>query len=548
MDFKKQIADLAAAQGVVNAQILLEVPPNPQLGDYALPCFILAKELKKAPVAIAQEIAQKISAPFLQKVVATGPYVNFFIKPNELIKAAFKDHHHKSNGKTVVIDYSSPNIAKPFGIGHLRSTVIGGALKRIYTYAGWKAIGINHLGDWGTQFGKLICAYKKWPVDIKEDPIKKLLEIYVKFHAEAEKDPSLEDEAREEFKKLEQGDAENLQLWEEFKSLSLEEFNKIYERMHVNFESTAGEAFYNDKMQRVINELTEKGLLVESEGALIVNLEDEGIATPAIILKSNDTTTYITRDLAAALYRHDTYQFDKALYEIGSEQQLHLKQIIAIIKKLGYDWYTQCIHVNHGLYRFEEGKMSTRKGQVIFIEDVFAQAKEQTIATIEKKNPNLNNKEDVAEAVAIGAIIFNDLKNDRTNDILFNWDEILDFEGESGPYLIYTHARLRSILKKSNTGAMLDCALLADDEGLGIARHLLAFDETIRQIIETNKPHILARYLLDLARMMNSYYQHHRVIQEDKMLEQARLALVEKVADRLKLGLELLGITALNEM
>ncbi len=551
MDFKEQLAIILKEHNIANALELLEVPPNPELGDYALPCFTFAKELKKAPPMIAQDLANKITEKninFIKDVKALGPYVNITIKPTALIKEAFAEHKIPPNNKVMVIDYSSPNIAKPFGIGHLRSTVIGGALKRIYTYNGWKVVGINYIGDWGTQFGKLICAYKKWPVDITDEPIKKLLSIYVKFHEEAKNDPTLDDQAREEFKKLEDGDKENLALWEQFRELSLIEFNKLYTRMHISFDSTAGEAFYNDKMDSAIELLKEKGLLEESEGAQIVNLSDEGIETPPMLLKSNGTTSYITRDLAAILYRKEHYKFDKALYEIGSEQQLHLKQLFAIVKKLGHEWYKNCVHVNHGLYRFEEGKMSTRKGQVIFIEDVFAQAKEKTLATIEAKNPDLKNKEEIAEAVALGAIVFNDLKNDRVLDIQFDWDEILNFEGESGPYLIYTHARLRSILRKSDVKPLADYELLADENAVAIARHLLQFNNTIAQIIESNKPHTLARYLLELAKLMNSYYQHHRVIQDNKMLEQARLALIEKVADQLKIGLELLGITALEEM
>lgn len=553
MDFTQELKGILASLGIKDAPV--EIPPNPALGDYAMPCFTLAKERKEAPPKIAQDIATQVTAHpdagFLAKTVATGPYVNFFIKPAALIKAAFQETPRKELGKTVVIDYSSPNIAKPFGIGHLRSTVIGGALKRIYAYAGWKTVGINHLGDWGTQFGKLIYAYKHWPVDLsqREDPIKGLLEIYVKFHAEAEKDPSLEEAARVEFKKLEEGDAENTRLWQEFRDLSLAEFNRIYEKMNVTFESTAGEAFYNDKMSVVVDELVAKGLLEKDDGAMVVKFdENEGISAPAIILKSDGATTYITRDLAAILYRKKTYNFDRTLYEIGTEQNLHMRQLFAVIKKMGYSWWDCGFHVNHGLYRFEEGKMSTRKGQVIFIDEVFAQAKERTLATIQEKNPDLADKETVAERVAIGAIIFNDLKNDRILDILFDWDEILDFEGESGPYLMYTHARLRSIMRKSGQAPLLDPTMLVDDEALAVARHLLLFEHVIDQVVETNKPHTLARWLLDMASLVNSYYQKHRVIQEDKMLEQARLALIERVADRLKLGLGLLGLWAPSEM
>jgi arginyl-tRNA synthetase len=550
MDFQKQISRLLDEAGVKDAQ--LEVPPNPSLGHFAFPTFPLAKERRKAPVQIAQELVAEIQknpqSSFLEKVVATGPYVNFFIKGSALVQASFNDPEFQENGKTVVIDYSAPNIAKPFGIGHLRSTVIGGALKRVYSYAGWKTVGINHLGDWGTQFGKLIAAYKRWPTDISQDPIKRLLELYVKFHAEAEQDPTLEDAGREEFRKLEAGDPENTRLWQQFRDLSLKEFNRLYEKLGVSFESNAGEAFYNDKMQAVVDELQAKGLLEEDEGAQIVRLDDEGIQTPAIILKKDGATIYTTRDLAALIYRKKTYSFDRILYEVGSEQNLHFKQLFAIIKKMGYPWHDECYHVNHGLYMFETGKMSTRKGQVIFIEDVLQKSIDLSLKTIQEKNPALADKQEVAEQVGIGAIVFFDMKNDRTKDIIFDWDEILSFEGETGPYLQYTHARLRSILRKSSEKPEIMPELLNTEDDLAVASHLLKLQETIEQVIQNNKPHILARYLLDLAQLINSYYQKHRIIQEDKELERARLALIQKGADRIKLGLSLLGIKAPNEM
>ncbi len=544
MTFKDRIGKLLSDHQVDPA--LLAIPPDAAMGDYALPCFTLAKGTN--PAAFAKELAAKLHAPFLETVVSTGPYVNFRIKGAALMEAAFHDPAFPAIHKTVVVEYSSPNIAKPFGIGHLRSTVIGGSLRRIYEFAGWKTIGINHPGDWGTQFGKIIAAYRRWPTNLEEDPIKKLLALYVRFHDEAEKDPELEQEGRDEFRKLEAGDPENVKLWEQIKDLSTKEYEKIWHKLDCSFTATEGEAFYSDKMMPVVEELQQKGLAVEDDGALIVRLEDEGIPTPVIILKRDGTTIYATRDLAAAIYRHKKYKFDRMLYEVGGEQQLHFQQIFAVLKKAGYDWHNECHHVWHGLYRFPEGKMSTRKGRVIFLEEVFARAVEQCLATIREKNPELAHPEHIAEMVGYGAIIFNDLKNDRTRDIAFDWDTILNFEGESGPFLQYTHARLRSILRKSDETPELRAELLTAPEELTLGRRLLAFEEVIRQVVQTNKPHTLARHLLDLAADLNGWYQNNRVIQEDKALERARLALVMKVADRLKLGLALLGIQAPDEM
>ncbi|MBN1792079.1 arginine--tRNA ligase [Candidatus Woesearchaeota archaeon] len=552
--FRKEVIALLSKETKLSAEDadkLVEVPPDPKLGDYAFPCFSLAKAFRKAPQAIAQEIAGQIKLKpkgAVERIEAVGSYINFFISQSELVKESFKKVHFKKNNKTVVLDYSSPNIAKPFGIGHLRSTVIGAALKRVYEFAGWKAVGINHLGDWGTQFGKLIVAYKKWPCDLHQDPIKKLLDLYVKFHSEAEKNPSLEDEARLEFKKLEDGDKENMRLWKEFRELSLEEFKQIYKRLDVEFDSYAGEAFYNDKMDSVVDDLKKKGLLVESEGAFIVDLKDEGIETPAIILKKDGSTIYTTRDLAAILYRKKHYHFDRILYEVGSEQTLHFKQLFSIIRKMGYSWEKDCFHVSHGLYMFETGKMSTRKGQVIFIEDVLKKAVDLSLDIIKEKNPDLKGKEKVAEKVGIGAILFYDLKNDRNKDILFDWDEVLDFEGETGPYIQYTHARLKSILRKSKREPKLHVDALCGEEEAIIARKMLGFEQAIEQVIQHDKPHILARHVLDLAQMINGYYQRNRIIQDDKKLEEARLALIEHAAGQIKLGLSLLGIDAPEEM
>ncbi len=548
MDFKSELADLLKSKGVENAKELLEVPPDTELGDFSLPCFTLAKSMKKSPDEIAKTLSEEIKAEWIEKIETKGAYLNFFILPTSLVETAHLPPDMEKDGRTVVIEFSSPNIAKPFGIGHLRSTVIGATLARVYEYAGWNVIKLNHIGDWGTQFGKLIAAYKRWPVDLGEQPIKTLLDLYVKFHKEAESDPSLEEEGRAEFKKLERGDKENRKLWALFKEYSLKEFQRLYQDMNVSFDNMDGEAFYEDKMGAVIEMLKEKGLLVESDGAQIVEFDDKQISAPAIILKSDGATMYITRDLAAILYRKQHYNFDRLLYEVGGEQQLHFRQLFSIVKKLGYEWHNNCHHVWHGLYRFQEGKMSTRKGKTIFVEDVFKQSQDKCLKIIEEKNPELNDKENVAKKVGMGAIIFNDLKNDMTRDITFSWREILDFEGESGPYLMYTHARLRSILRKSDETPVSNPELLGTEDDLAVARHLLNWDSTIRQVIQNNSPHTLSHWLLDLAQIINSYYQKHRVIQEDKDLEKARLALIEICANRLKEGLELLGVWAPDEM
>jgi len=531
---------------------MLEVPPNPELGDLAFPCFTLAKTLRKAPPLIAQELAEKVSGNEV-KAVATGGYLNFFFDharmAEEILAEASKENYGQSNvgnGKRVIIDMSSPNIAKPFGIGHLRSTMIGNALYHLYQMAGYEAIRVNHLGDWGTQFGKQIVAYKRWgdQEQIEKNPIRELLNLYVKFHEEAETHPELEDEAREWFKKLEDGDQEARELWQYFINESMREFKRMYEKLGVDFDYYMGESFYNDKMDAVVTELREKGLLEESEGAQVVRLDDENMP-PCIILKSDGTTIYATRDLATAIYRHDQLKGDKLLYVVGAEQSLHFRQVYAVLKKMGRAWADQCEHVAFGLIKFEGKKMSTRRGRVVFLEEVLEEAIERARAIIEEKNPNLPDKEAVAEAVGIGAIIFGDLKNSRIHEVNFSLEEALNFDGETGPYVQYTYARTQSVLEKAGEEVAPSIAngnYIAGDEAWQLVKRLSDFPGVLIRSIEKNEPSILARYLLELAKEFNRFYHHERILVENQEERGTKLLLTKISGEVLKKGLTILGL------
>jgi arginyl-tRNA synthetase len=531
---------------------MLEVPPNPELGDLAFPCFTLAKTLRKAPPLIAQELAEKVSGNQV-KAVATGGYLNFFFDharmAEEILAEASKENYGQSNvgnGKRVIIDMSSPNIAKPFGIGHLRSTMIGNALYHLYQMAGYEAIRVNHLGDWGTQFGKQIVAYKRWgdQEQIEKNPIRELLNLYVKFHEEAETHPELEDEAREWFKKLEDGDQEARELWQYFINESMREFKRMYEKLGVDFDYYMGESFYNDKMDAVVTELREKGLLEESEGAQVVRLDDENMP-PCIILKSDGTTIYATRDLATAIYRHDQLKGDKLLYVVGAEQSLHFRQVYAVLKKMGRAWADQCEHVAFGLMKFEGKKMSTRRGRVVFLEEVLEEAIERARAIIEEKNPNLPDKEAVAEAVGIGAIIFGDLKNSRIHEVNFSLEEALNFDGETGPYVQYTYARTQSVLEKAGEEVAPSIAngnYIAGDEAWQLVKRLSDFPGVLIRAIEKNEPSILARYLLELAKEFNRFYHHERILVENQEERGTKLLLTKISGEVLKKGLTILGL------
>jgi arginyl-tRNA synthetase len=538
----------------------LETPPNPELGDFAFPCFKLAKQLKNAPAKIAADLAEKLPAGELfERVEARGPYINFFSsrkKLAELTLAAVLEEETRygrlpmGDGKTVVIDFSAPNIAKPFGVGHLRSTVIGNSLYRIFKTLGYRSVGINHLGDWGTQFGKLIVAYLTWGEDerLAEDPITYLYELYVKFHREAEANPSLEEEARAWFKRLEDGDKQAYKLWQRFRDLSLTEFKRVYAILNVSFDSYQGESFYNEMLDDTVNAVEEQGLASLSEGALIVGLEQDGMP-PCLLRKQDGATLYATRDLCAAIYRQQMYQFDQMLYVVGADQALHFQQVFTVLKKMGHGWAQNCFHIPFGLIRFKEGKMSTRQGTLVFLDDVLDRATELAGQIIREKNPSLENKAEVARQVGVGAVIFGDLSNDRVKDIEFDWEKILDFSGETAPYIQYSHARICSILRKAGGRSdSFDAGLLVSEEEQVVIRSLARFSDAIVRAAETYKPSIVARYLIDLARDFNKFYHQCPVIQAEENLRDARLALIDAVRQVLVNGLWLLGIEAPKEM
>ncbi|PGF06690.1 arginine--tRNA ligase [Bacillus pseudomycoides] len=536
---------------------LIETPKQDEFGDAAFPCFMLAKQYKKAPAIIAKEIAEKLNNSFFTKVEAVGPYVNVFfnrhIVSDDVLKAILVEKEEYGQGyfgreKTVVIDYSSPNIAKPFSMGHLRSTMIGNSLKHIAEKCGYEVVGINYIGDWGTQFGKLITAYKKWGNEelVKEDPIRELFKLYVHFHEEVKEYPELEEEGRAWFKKLEDGDEEAVFLWNWFRHESLKEFSRIYELLGVEFTNFQGEAFYNDKMGDFVDILEEKGLLEESDGAQVVNLEKEDMP-PCLIKKSDGATLYATRDLTAALYRQNTYEFDKALYVVGAEQSLHFTQFFTVLKKLGYNWVDGMAHVPFGLILKDGKKMSTRKGKVVLLEEVLEEAITLAEQNIEEKNPDLKQKEEVAKQVGVGAVIFHDLKNERMHNIEFSLEKMLKFEGETGPYVQYTHARACSILRKENAEFETEAFQLNDDHSWSTIKLLNRFPQVVETAFFKNEPSHIAKYLLDVAQAFNKYYGNVRILEEDKEKE-SRLALVYVVTIVLKEGLRLLGMGAPEEM
>jgi arginyl-tRNA synthetase len=539
--------------------VILEIPPDPKLGDYAFPCFGLAKQLKKSPAEIARDISSKFrQTENIEKAEAAGPYVNFFVNKAKRAEIVLKDVMKKKDrygssrdgkGKTIVIDFSAPNIAKPFGIGHLRSTVIGNSLNKIYSFLGYKCIGVNHLGDWGTQFGKLIAAYTKWgdEKELEKEPIKYLYGLYVRFHTEAEKDEQLNDEARQWFKKLEDGDKEATKLWELFRELSLEEFKQHYAKLDIKFDSYNGESFYNKMLDKTIETVKSKIKTEISDDALIVNL-DEYAMPPLLLRKSDEASTYATRDLAAALYRIKEYRPEKILYVVGVTQQLHFRQAFKVLELMGYK-KEMFEHVNFGTMSFKEGKMSTRKGNIIFLEEVLDRAVELAGKIIEEKNPNLENKKRVAEQVAIGAMIFADLRNDRIKDIVFDWDKVLSFEGETGPYVQYTHARCCSVLRKARIiPNKADMKFLIHTEEDEVVKLLERFPEVINDAAKSNKPHILASYLIDLCQNFNNFYQKHTIVSMENEYSDARLILTDCVRTVLRSGIGLLGIKAVEEM
>ena len=537
---------------------LLEQPKSSDLGDIAFPAFSLAKVERKAPQAIAADIAEKIDPSHFEKVVATGPYVNFFLNKakisDQVIKEVIKEgadygQQNEGQGENITIDLSSPNIAKPFSVGHLRSTVIGDALSNIFRKMGYNTIKINHLGDWGKQFGLLMVAYKKWgnKEAVEANPIDELLQLYVRINAEIENDPALDDEGRLWFKKLEDGDPEATELWQWFRDESLVEFNRIYELLGVEFDSLNGEAFYNDKMDEAVKILENKGLLKESKGASIVDLDDVNLP-PAMIKKSDGATLYITRDIATAMYRARTYNFVKNVYVVGQEQSNHFRQLKAVLKKMGFDWSDDMIHVDFGLVTKNRQKLSTRKGNIILLEPTLQEAISRAKAQIEEKNPNLENKEAVAHAVGVGAVKFYDLKTDRRNGYDFDLEAMVSFEGETGPYVQYAYARIQSILRKANFKPSLDANYnLNDAESWEIIKLLQDFARVVKRAADNFEPSLIAKYAISLAQAFNKYYAHTRILDESPERD-SRLALSYTTAVVLKEALRMLGVEAPEKM
>lgn len=537
---------------------LLENPKSAEHGDVAFPAFSLAKVYRKAPQQIAADLAEKIDSANFEKIEVVGPYLNFFMNKELISKKVLqtvvkeKEHYGDSNignQGTVPIDMSSPNIAKPISMGHLRSTVIGNSIGFIIEKIGYQPIRINHLGDWGTQFGKLIVAYKKWGTEeaVKAEPINELLRLYVQFHEVAETEPELNEEARAWFKRLEEGDEEAIQLWQWFRDESMKEFNKIYDLLEVHFDSLNGEAFYNDKMDEIVKLLEEKHLLNEDKGAEIVDLSAYDL-NPALIKKSDGATLYITRDLAAALYRKRTYDFKQSLYVVGNEQSYHFKQLKAVLKEMGFDWSDDMHHIPFGLITQGGKKLSTRKGKIVLLEEVLNEAIQSAKEQISEKNPDLENKDAVAKQVGVGAVIFHDLKNDRLNTFDFNLEEVVRFEGETGPYVQYTHARAVSLLEKAGfvPSETADYAL-NDDTSWEVVKLVQKYPETVLSAGEKYEPSVIAKHAIKLAQAFNKYYAHTKILADDEQKE-ARLALVYAVTVLLKEDLRLLGLHAPDKM
>ncbi len=550
--FKEEVLKILRKEKI--PEELLQTPPDPRMGDYALPCFTLAKEYKKVPQEIAKDLEKRLKASKnIEKITANGPYLNFFINKaaynKDIIESKFQKKKQKN--KVITIDFSQPNIMKPFSIAHLRSTMIGNAISQILTYEGYKVIKINHLGDWGTQFGKMMYAYETWgnKKDLMKDPMHYMTDLYVKFHKEAESNPSLEDKGREWFAKLEKGDKKARVYWELFSKLSLQYYNKTYKRLNISFDSWAGEAFYEPLLKDTIALLQKKGIVKKSEGALVVDLESYGI-TPCIIQKSDGSTIYATRDIAAAIYRAKTYHFDKNLYVVDVRQSLHFQQVFKTLELANFLWAKDCIHLPFGTMKFEDGVMSTRKGIIIFLEDVIDKAVDSVEKIIEEKNPSLKNKNKVAEQIGLGAIIFWDLSHDRIRDITFSWEKVLDFNGETGPYVQYTHARAAAILRKAKGTKEKPCyEKLATTQEKELLKQLSLYEEIIEKAADQYKPSILAKYLITLCQVFNDFYEHCPcVTEEDKTLASARLQLVKKTKETLAHGLSLLGIQAPEEM
>lgn len=572
IDFKKEIAEIIAKnlEGLTEDEIksMVEIPQDQSMGDYAFPCFRLAKTMRKAPNLIAAELAEKLQGEQLfSEVSPVNAYVNMFVSREEMMKSTVsevleeKENFGRSDiggNKKVIVEFSSPNIAKPFHIGHIRSTVIGNSLSKIYDALGYDVFKINHLGDYGTQFGKMICAYRRWGnrEDVINSPIKTLLGYYTKFHVEVEEHPELEDEARAIFTKLEQGSKEEVELWQWFREESLKEFQRVYDMLGIEFDSYNGESFYSDKMPRFEKELSDKGLLQESKGAQVVDLEEYKLGT-ALIKKSDGSSLYITRDIAAAVYRKENYDFYKNIYVVATQQNLHFQQLFKIIELMGYDWANQCVHVPFGMVRLEEGTMSTRHGRVVFLEDVLNGAIEKTREIIEEKNPNIENLEEITSQVGIGAVVFNELSNNRIKDYTFKWDQILNFDGETGPYVQYTHARCASLLRKAGEDIVakaqdpknVDFALLAkSDSAYELTKLIYAFPGVVEQAGEKYEPSIITRHIIDIAQCFNKFYHDEHIIVDDEVEKTSKIALVIATKRVIATGIGLLGMKAPERM
>lgn len=572
IDFKKEIAEIIAKnlEGLTEDEIksMIEIPQDQSMGDYAFPCFRLAKTMRKAPNLIAAELAEKLQGEkIFSEVSPVNAYVNMFVSREEMMKSTVsevleeKENFGKSDiggNRKVIVEFSSPNIAKPFHIGHIRSTVIGNSLSKIYDALGYDVFKINHLGDYGTQFGKMICAYRRWGnrEDVINSPIKTLLGYYTKFHVEVEEHPELEDEARAIFTKLEQGSKEEVELWQWFREESLKEFQRVYDMLGIEFDSYNGESFYSDKMPRFEKELSDKGLLHESNGAQVVDLEEYKLGT-ALIKKSDGSSLYITRDIAAAVYRKENYDFYKNIYVVATQQNLHFQQLFKILELMGYDWANQCVHVPFGMVRLEEGTMSTRHGRVVFLEDVLNGAIEKTREIIEEKNPNIENLEEITSQVGIGAVVFNELSNNRIKDYTFKWDQILNFDGETGPYVQYTHARCASLLRKAGEDIVamaqdpknVDFALLAkSDSAYELTKLIYAFPGVVEQAGEKYEPSIITRHIIDIAQCFNKFYHDEHIIVDDEVEKISKIALVIATKRVIATGIGLLGMKAPERM
>lgn len=561
---KNKVIDLLAQyiDGLSKEEIAaaIEIPPKSDMGDFAFPCFKLAKVYRKAPPMIAQELQSKIEQPdFLSEIRVVGGYLNFFVDKSQFSKQIVDNYLNatdfgsstEGNGKTICIDYSSPNVAKNFHVGHLRTTIIGNSINNIYRKLGYNVVRINHLGDWGTQFGKLIVAYKKWGSKeaIEKNGISELMKIYVKFHDEAEHDDSLNDEARAWFTKMEHGDEEALAIWKWFREISLKEFLRVYDMLGIEFDSYAGESFYNNKMAAVIEELKEKGLITLSDGAQIVNLEEYNMP-PCLITKKDGSSLYATRDISAALYRKKTYDFDKCIYVTGLEQKLHFAQWFKVIELMGYDWYKNLMHVPYGLVSLKGGKLSTRHGNVIYAEDILNESIHKIETIINEKNPELPDKEQVAKQVGIGAILFNDLYNQRIKDVVFDWDKILNFDGETGPYVQYTYARAASVLRKTGdvSSENIDYSVLTDEYTMALLKVIDRYPAVIKDAAEKLEPSVIARYSMDLAQTFNKFYHECQIMVEDENVKIARVNVVKITKNILKDALRLLGISCPEQM